>query len=186
MVEWEAANIARSPDKSSSHSHDPSSPYDDHDANNSQASPSSSPTRTHHDSHTTASPNSDAGGPESGPGMDRDSTHKPKRRRLRSSETPEAALARLTSSYSAAMSAVGALHKASHDRVQAQMHVEVESSDSLSPKESEPKKPSIQRAAKAARDAFEHAVISDPLIEPYCPTFSHVLSTGLWVCAHGY
>jgi hypothetical protein len=99
MVEWEAANISFSEDESS-HSEsesisDVNKKYDDNDQDN-----------FHNDNATTASIQPTT------------NKHRAKRRRMlnnrtSSTETPEAAIARLTSAYNTAMSAVGALHKAS-------------------------------------------------------------------------
>jgi len=147
-------------------------------------------------------------------------------KRRRTSETPEAALARLTTSYSTAMTAVGALHKASNAlakklkeqqstststntntntntntsaaKARGQQEVRVDSgkgkdhitddyggdvedntmdiddeSDSFIMEQFD----SIKRVSKAARDAFENALLSDPLIRGFCPTFAHVLQS---------
>jgi len=134
-------------------------------------------------------------------------------KRRRTSETPEAALARLTTSYSTAMTAVGALHKASNvmakkmneqqstntstakargqevrvDSGKGKDHItddyggdvedntmDIDDDSSIFIKE---QFDSIKRVSKAARDAFENALLSDPLIRRFCPTFAHVLQS---------
>lgn len=134
-------------------------------------------------------------------------------KRRRTSETPEAALARLTTSYSTAMTAVGALHKASNalakkmkeqqstntstakaraqevrvDSGKSKDHItddyggdvedntmDIDDESNIFIKE---QFDSIKRVSKAARDAFENALLSDPLIRGFCPTFAHVLQS---------
>lgn len=73
----------------------------------------------------------------------------------KSSETVEAALARLTRSYSAAMNCIGSLHRLA----------------SLQQQEKEP----MQRVADAARSTLERTVLVDPLIsESLAPTWYQV------------
>lgn len=79
----------------------------------------------------------------------------------KSSETVEAALARLTKAYSTAMSCLGAIHK-----LQAAAEKE-------GPKD-EFKTPS-QKLATAARTTFEKAVLLDPLIAKFSPTWTRVV-----------
>lgn len=80
----------------------------------------------------------------------------------KSSETVEAALARLTKAYSIAMSCLGAMHKL----------------DATSVKEGrgEDLKIQSQKLALAARAAFEKAVLLDPLIAKFCPTWTRVVN----------
>ena len=179
MVEWAAANIAQTLDKDPRHPHDEDHESShnnksittqlsahDNSSNNNNEDGKNHPTgsfQTKDDSNLTMTSTTDGGGGSSS-----------KRRRVRPSETPEAALARLTSSYSTAMSAVGALHKCSHEYVAAATdNAPTVSKDDFVDTSSEWE--AIQRVSRAARDAFEHAVLSDPLIQPYCPTFSHTL-----------
>ena len=148
------------------------------------------------------------------------------------SETPEAALARLTSAYSTAMGAVGALHKASFSLAKSfksvdkdkgvvaecgkkdkgegegegsggydgdvdDSAIEIDVSSVVDVDADASKNntntntgdnanmakenttiaafQSIKRVSKAARDAFENAVLSDPLIKPYSATFANTL-----------
>ena len=201
MVEWAAANIAQSPEKGSRHPHasSPNSQHDhdhDHDDDDDDGSQTSTAAlqvpSTNNGSGTasgmnTASPNAaDAADTNTNTNTGtalagskrrriRNRNRHRHRHRHRPSETPEAALARLTSSYSAAMSAVGALHKASHESASAESNQNEKQKQKQKQKQNEWE--SIQRVSRAARDAFEHAVLSDPLIQPYSPTFTHVLMT---------
>ena len=122
-------------------------------------------------------------------------------KRRRTSETPEAALVRLTTSYSTAMTAIGALHKAStsiakklkkktaSDRSEGassgrQVEPDEDTNeydgdveDGAMDIDDESKRDpfdSIKRVSTAARDAFENALLSDPLIMKFCPTFANV------------
>ncbi|KAI2496726.1 hypothetical protein MHU86_17773 [Fragilaria crotonensis] len=79
----------------------------------------------------------------------------------KSSETVEAALARLTKAYSTAMSCVGAMHKL-------QVAAEKEG-----PKEEF--KAQSQSLASAAQATFEKAILLDPLIGKFCPTWTRVV-----------
>jgi len=108
-------------------------------------------------------------------------------KRRRTSETPEAALVRLTSSYSTAMTAVGALHKASNaiakklvepdegtNNVNNVGHADDDGAMGIDDESQRDPLDSIKRVSKAARDAFENALLTDPLIMKFCPTFANV------------
>jgi hypothetical protein len=73
----------------------------------------------------------------------------------KSSETVEAALARLTKAYSTAMACIGSLHRVAP-----------------LPENDE----TLQRVANAARTTLEHVILIDPLVaETYAPTWHHVV-----------
>jgi hypothetical protein len=80
--------------------------------------------------------------------------------KAKSSETVEAALARLTKAYSAAMTCIGSLH-----RVASLPEIDETSLESL------------KRVANAARTTLELVVLIDPLVaESYAPTWHHVVN----------
>lgn len=87
--------------------------------------------------------------------------------RRRSTETAEAALARLTKAYSVAMTCVGALHRASSALYKSTtLEKELDPSNSATQQ-----KQQLERVAGAARTALENAVLLDPLILAHAPTF---------------
>ena len=79
----------------------------------------------------------------------------------KSSETVEAALARLTKAYSTAMTCIGAMHKL----------------QAVSEKEgpNDELKAQSRRLASAARSTFEKAILLDPLIVIFCPTWTRAV-----------
>ncbi len=113
------------------------------------------------------------------------------KRSRRASETPEAALARLTSSYSRAMAKVGALHRKSikFKKMMKRMEERKETS-----KEPEPTGKavadsgsgsgvnimavfqSLKDEAREARGLFEDKLLSDALLAPFAPTFGKLYS----------
>ena len=107
----------------------------------------------------------------------------------RSAETAEAAIARLSASYNTAMTAVGALHRASAAIARARKsnlgnttsaaaaaaaaasgHIDGGGGDTRN-EDDDNEEVAMCRVAKAARTALSDSILMDPLVRPYAPTW---------------
>ena len=97
----------------------------------------------------------------------------------RDGETPDAALARLTEFYSAAMDAISGVHKISRMLIKSTVSVDGKT-DHVEPNKNAARVENmdcvIQRASKAARVIIEHGILSDPMVRNYIHIVPRVLS----------
>ncbi len=184
MVEWAAANVT---------------PHDDDDEGSyTSDGDSGSGSDVNNNSDIDADGDADRNMDDAQQQVDRDrTTRKRKRRGKRSrrvtvTETPEAALARLTSSYSRAMGKVGALHGKSMKFKKMMKHMEVEMGGEGGDKAKESTEANstgsskdvhivtafqaLKDEAREARDLFEDKLLSDALLAPFVPTFGKIYS----------